>query len=52
MNAISLQNRYHAVNNNTVALWAENAGIGKVREENYYDPTRPDPRWQRAYGPP
>lgn len=40
MNAISLQNRYHAVNNNTAALWAENAGIGKVREENYYDPTR------------
>jgi len=40
MNGLSLQNRYHAVNDNTAALWAENAGIGKIREENYYDPTR------------
>ncbi|MHB2057463.1 hypothetical protein ACX64R_20350 (plasmid) [Pantoea dispersa] len=38
MQPISLQTRYRSANENTIALWAKNAGIGNIREENYYDP--------------
>ncbi|MEH0885335.1 hypothetical protein [Enterobacter sp. UNJFSC 003] len=40
MKAVSLQNLYLSANANTLALWAKNAGIGKIRAENYYDPLK------------
>lgn len=40
MQPISLQTRYRSANENTIALWAKNAGIGNIREENYYDPVK------------
>jgi len=40
MTSMSLQNLYRSANDNTAAIWAENAGIGNVKEENYYDPVR------------
>lgn len=40
MKSISLQNMYRSANENTLAMWAKNAGIGEIREENYYDPVK------------
>lgn len=40
MKSISLQNLYRSANENTLAMWAENAGIGDIKEGNYYDPVR------------
>ncbi|MCL6723068.1 hypothetical protein M8R21_48245 [Klebsiella sp. T2.Ur] len=40
MNSINLQKMYQSANENTIALWLKNAGIGKTREENYYDPLK------------
>lgn len=37
MKPISLQNMYHSTNEKTIAIWEKNAGIGEIREENYYD---------------
>lgn len=31
---------YRSVNENTVAIWKENSGIGEIRQENYYDPVK------------
>lgn len=40
MNSVNLQKMYRSANENTIAMWLKNAGIGKVREENYYDPLK------------
>lgn len=40
MTSISLQNMYRSVNENTVAIWAKNAGIGETKEGSYYDPVK------------
>lgn len=40
MKSINLQNRYRSANENTVAMWAKNAGIGEIKKENYYDPIK------------
>jgi hypothetical protein len=40
MKSISLPDIYRATNASTVAKWKENAGIGEVRAENYYDPVK------------
>ncbi|EKY3116980.1 hypothetical protein SMY46_001391 [Cronobacter turicensis] len=40
MKSISLQERYRATNEKTLAMWAKHAGIGEIREENYYDPVK------------
>jgi len=31
---------YRTANENTLAIWAKNAGIGEIRKENYYDPLK------------
>ncbi|EOE5507230.1 hypothetical protein ACKJUJ_002609 [Cronobacter sakazakii] len=40
MNTINLQEMYRTANENTLAIWSKNAGIGEVRKENYYDPVK------------
>lgn len=40
MTLMSLPDIYRATNANTLAMWEENAGIGNVRKENYYDPVK------------
>lgn len=40
MSSMSLQNLYRSTNENTAAIWAENAGIGEIKRGNYYDPVR------------
>ena len=40
MSLMSLQNLYRSTNENTTALWAENAGIGDIKQRNYNDPVR------------
>jgi hypothetical protein len=40
MKPINLESLYRSVNENTVAIWSENAGIGKIKQGNYYDPVR------------
>lgn len=40
MKSVSLQNMYRSANEKTIAMWAKNAGIGEIREENYYDPVK------------
>lgn len=40
MKSLSLQNMYRSANENTIAMWAKHAGIGEIREENYYDPLK------------
>jgi len=40
MPSTSLQNSYRSTNENTLATWAKNAGIGAIREENDYDPVK------------
>lgn len=40
MTLMSLPDVYRATNANTLAMWEENAGIGDVRKENYYDPVK------------
>ncbi|ELY6085233.1 hypothetical protein SNQ11_000294 [Cronobacter sakazakii] len=40
MNPTSLQNKYRTANENTLAIWSKNAGIGEIRKENYYDPVK------------
>lgn len=40
MNSVNLQKMYLSANENTIAMWLKNAGIGKAREENYYDPLK------------
>ena len=37
---MSLQDVYRSTNASTIAMWKENAGIGDVREDNYYDPVK------------
>lgn len=37
---MSLQNLYRSTNENTTAIWAKNAGVGDIKEGNYYDPVR------------
>lgn len=37
---MSLPNLYRSTNVNTIAMWKENAGVGEIREGNYYDPTK------------
>ncbi len=40
MSSMSLQNLYRSTNENTAAIWAENAGIGEIKRGNYYDSVR------------
>lgn len=40
MEMSSLQTMYHSANEKTMAIWEKNAGIGDIREENYYDPVK------------
>lgn len=40
MSSMSLQNLYRSTNENTAAMWAENAGIGEIKRGNYYDPVK------------
>jgi len=40
MKSMNLHNIYRSANENTVAMWRENAGIGDIRQENYYDPVK------------
>ncbi|MDR6247070.1 hypothetical protein QE378_000227 [Klebsiella variicola] len=40
MTAKTLQNIYRSTNANTLAMWEDNAGIGEVRSEHYYDPVK------------
>ncbi|HCQ09178.1 MAG TPA: hypothetical protein DIU03_08420 [Leclercia adecarboxylata] len=40
MTLMSLPDVYRSTNANTLAMWEENAGIGDVRKENYYDPVK------------
>ena len=40
MTLMSLPDVYRSTNANTLAMWKENAGIGEVRKENYYDPVK------------
>ena len=40
MTLMSLPDVYRATNANTLAMWEENAEIGDVRKENYYDPVK------------
>lgn len=40
MESMNLHNIYRSANENTVAMWRENAGIGDIRQGNYYDPVK------------
>ncbi|HBH64196.1 MAG TPA: hypothetical protein DEA88_09120 [Erwinia persicina] len=40
MTLIRLQDMYRSANENTIATWTKNAGIGEIREENDYDPVK------------
>lgn len=40
MKSMNLHNIYRSANENTVAIWGENAGIGDIRQGNYYDPVK------------
>lgn len=40
MTLMSLPNIYRSTNVSTIAMWKDNAGIGEIREENYYDPVK------------
>ncbi|WP_292986049.1 hypothetical protein [Pantoea sp.] len=40
MSSMSLQNLYRSTNENTASIWAENAGIGDIKQGSYYDPVR------------
>ncbi len=40
MKSINLESLYRSVNENTFSIWSENAGVGAVKEGNYYDPVR------------
>ncbi len=40
MKSINLENLYRSANENTFSIWSENAGIGAIKEGNYYDPLR------------
>lgn len=40
MSSMRLKNLYRSTNENTAALWAENAGIGEIKSGHYYDPVR------------
>ncbi len=40
MKPFSLPDIYRSTNFNTIGMWEDNAGIGKIREENYYDPVK------------
>jgi len=40
MKSLSLPDIYLSTNLNTIGMWEDNAGIGKIREENYYDPVK------------
>lgn len=40
MKSMNLHNIYRSANENTVAIWEENAGIGDIRQGNYYDPVK------------
>ena len=40
MTAKTLQNIYRSANANTLAMWEDNAGIGEIRTEHYYDPVK------------
>lgn len=40
MKSFSLPDIYRSTNLNTIGMWKDNAEIGKIREENYYDPVK------------
>lgn len=40
MKSMNLHNIYRSANENTVAMWRKNAGIGDIRQGNYYDPVK------------
>lgn len=40
MESMNLHSIYRSANENTVAMWRENAGIGDIRQGNYYDPVK------------
>lgn len=40
MKSVSLPDIYRSTNSNTIGIWEDNAGIGQIREENYYDPVK------------
>lgn len=40
MKSTALQSMYRSASENTIAAWAKNAGIGDIREGNYYDPVK------------
>lgn len=40
MKSINLEGLYRSANEHTVSIWSENAGVGAVKEGNYYDPVR------------
>lgn len=37
MKSVSLPDIYRSTNSNTIGKWEDNAGIGQIRAENYYD---------------
>lgn len=40
MKSYSLPDIYRSTNLNTIRMWENNAEIGNIREENYYDPLK------------
>lgn len=40
MKSINLESLYRSANENTLSIWSENAGVGAVKQGNYYDPVR------------
>lgn len=40
MKSVSLQYRYLSANENTIAMWKKNTGIGEIKKEGYYDPLK------------
>ncbi|WEF26593.1 hypothetical protein PYR66_14810 [Klebsiella aerogenes] len=40
MKSYSLPDTYRSTNLNTIGMWEDNAEIGEIREENYYDPVK------------
>lgn len=40
MKSESLQKMYRSANENTIAMWKKNTGIGDSRKEHYYDPLK------------
>ena len=40
MKSFCLPDIYRSTNLNTIGMWKDNAEIGEIREENYYDPVK------------